>query len=80
MDPFYDNCLENGVSSNRWQAIIGTIIDPIHWRINAVQRGDELNESCIYFIPGNKNLHIKLKNDLIRMYSTSALFGNNQVI
>ena len=34
--------LDNGLVTNRLQAIIWTIADPIHWRIYAALGGDEL--------------------------------------
>ena len=35
--------LDNGLARNRWQAIIWTNADLIHWRIDAAPGGDELN-------------------------------------
>ena len=32
---------DNGLAPNRWQAIIWTNVDPIHWRIYAALGGDE---------------------------------------
>ena len=34
---------DNGLTPNRWQAIIWTNADPIRWHIYALLRGDELN-------------------------------------
>ena len=34
--------LDNGLAPNRWQAIIWTTADLIHWRIYAAPEGDEL--------------------------------------
>ena len=34
----------NGLALNRWQAIIWTNADPIHWHIYAALGGDELTE------------------------------------
>ena len=34
--------LDNGLATNRWQAIIWTNADPIHWCIYVALRGDEL--------------------------------------
>ena len=43
--PIYNNpgiCSDNGLVPKRWQAIIWTNVDPIHWRIYAVLGRDEL--------------------------------------
>ena len=34
--------LDNGLAPNRWQAIIWTNADPIHWRIYVALEGDGL--------------------------------------
>ena len=39
--------LGNGLVPNRWQAIIWTTADPIHWRIYAGLGGDELITSGV---------------------------------
>ena len=36
--------LGNGLVPNRWQAIIWTKADPIHWRIYAAIGGDDLSD------------------------------------
>ena len=38
----YGNGLDSGLAPNRWQAIILTNADLIHWRIYAALGGDEL--------------------------------------
>ena len=35
--------LDNGLAPNRWQAIIWTNVDLIHWRVYAALGGDGLN-------------------------------------
>ena len=43
--------LDNGLAPNRQQAIIWTNADPIHWRIYAALRGDELTpESSLRYV------------------------------
>ena len=38
----------SGLALNRWQAIIWTNVDPIHWRIYAALGGDELKKNLPY--------------------------------
>ena len=40
-----------GLSPNKWQAIIWTNFDPVHWHINMTLGGDELTDKKknIYF-------------------------------
>ena len=65
--------LDNGLVLNRWQAIIWTNADPIHWHIHAALRGDELinrtDDDCYGYThasTGFKNLtHIKLAMAII---------------
>ena len=40
----------NGLAPKRWQAIAWTNFDPVHWRIYATPRGDELKfpMQCVY--------------------------------
>ena len=40
--------LDNGLVPNRRQAIIWTNADPIHWRIYAALRGDELTANLVF--------------------------------
>ena len=39
--------LDNGLASNRLQAIIWTSANPIHWRLYAVPVGDELSFTMV---------------------------------
>ena len=59
--------LDNGLAPNRRQAIIWTNVDPIHWRIYAALRGDELK----YCVCVRKCwlTHYKFKGQMILLYN-----------
>ena len=51
VDPIYNNSgsigLDNGLAPNRWQTIIWTNADPVHWRIYVALVGDELSHCSL---------------------------------